>query len=162
MDSSKIVSDFEKYKLPVQIRGDHTLQRTIDSTTGLTTWQTWRRGRSLGHGASGAVHQQVWEDEHHDLHYRAVKVCLVQTLQTTSIGYKRELSALAAFSNSEVSTIASFSPTCTHHQSIQASLSIFTVGGENQALSPLQRNIFTMATCPGTPPLVFPRPKSRR
>lgn len=103
MASEGAVPDFERYRLTVQTHGDHTLQPTRDSTDDLATWQTWRRGRSLGAGGFGEVHQQVWEDEHHDRHYRAVKVCNEQTMQARKIDYKRELSTIAAFSNSQVS-----------------------------------------------------------
>lgn len=101
MVTNESSSDLEKYRLTVDVSNDHVIQHARDST-GRATSQTWRQGRKLGQGGFAEVFQQVWEDEHDDVHYRAVKVCLERNMKNNKIDYKRELSALAAFSNSEV------------------------------------------------------------
>lgn len=102
MASNVAVQDFERYRLSVQTHANGFLQPGHNSTSDISTWQTWRVGRFLGEGGFGEVHQQVSEDEHHDFHYRAVKEFKQKTMQARRIDYKRELSVLAAFSNSEV------------------------------------------------------------
>jgi len=111
MSINNAKDDFEKYRLTVQVRDESTLQLIPDATTGIDTWRTWRRKRHLGQGAFGEVWQEGTEDQYGDWHYRAVKVCSERKMQAAQIDYKRELSALAAFSKSAVSnTLSSCSP----------------------------------------------------
>lgn len=102
MSVTKAAEEFEKYKLNVEIQDGYTLQHVRDSTSGINTCQTWKRRRYLGHGTFGEVWQEGWEDEYGDWHYRAVKSCSERKMRDAKIDYKRELSALAAFSKSEV------------------------------------------------------------
>lgn len=108
MNLDKTAQEFEKYRLIVQIDNDHTLQLVREPYSDTTTWQRWKRRRDLGQGAFGQVWQEAREDEYGDWHYRAVKTCSERSMQAARIDYKRELSALAAFSNSEVSQAVSF------------------------------------------------------
>jgi hypothetical protein len=97
--------DFERYRLEVETRDDCTIQLVRDSLSRTDTWQIWSRKRSLGQGAFGEVWQESWEDKHGDWHYRAVKICSQRKMQAAKVDFKRELSALAAFSKSEVKKI---------------------------------------------------------
>ena len=97
--------DFERYRLNVEVRDEGTVQLILDSHSGASTQQTWIRRRPLGQGAFGEVWQERWEDKHGDWHYRAVKTCSERRMRAARVDYKRELSALAAFSKSEVKMI---------------------------------------------------------
>ena len=97
--------EFGKYKLDATSHDGRTHQLVCRSLSGAGSWQIWKRARSLGQGGFGHVWQESWEDEHGDRHFRAVKVCSHQKMQSARTDYKRELSALAAFSNSEVPKI---------------------------------------------------------
>jgi hypothetical protein len=105
MSANINTEDFEKHRLEVEVREDCTVQTVRDLLSGAITQQTWKRRRLLGHGGFGEVWQEGWEDKHGDWHYRAVKICSQRTMRVARIDYKRELSALAAFSRSEVKKI---------------------------------------------------------
>lgn len=94
--------EFEKYRLVVDFRDDCTLQTVHDSSSNLTSVQTWNRKKELGDGAFSEVWQEESKDEYGDWQYRAVKVCSLRKLRAVQIDYKRELVALAAFSESKV------------------------------------------------------------
>lgn len=104
MSTPVAAEEFERYKLTVRVRDDCTLQLVRDPISGSDTWQKWKWRRDLGHGAFGEVWQEEFKDEHGDKHYRAVKLCSKRMMREAQIDYKRELSALAAFSRSEVSS----------------------------------------------------------
>lgn len=103
MSLTEDIYGLEKYRLTVAVRDGCTSQLVRDSSSGVDAWQEWRRKRHLGQGSFGEVWQEVWEDEDGDWHYRAVKACSEEGMRAAQIDYKRELSALAAFSKSEVS-----------------------------------------------------------
>lgn len=103
MNLDDTAEEFEKYRLTVRVHAEQSLQLVPDHTNNTHEWQSWKRRRALGQGAFGEVWQEGWEDKYGDWHYRAVKSCSERMMQAARIDYKRELSALAAFSNSEVS-----------------------------------------------------------
>jgi hypothetical protein len=97
-----VAEDFDAYRLDVEVRDEHTIQLVRDSSSGANTEQIWVRQKSLGHGGFGEVWQESWRDSRRDWHYRAVKICSEKKMQRAGVDYKRELSALAAFSESKV------------------------------------------------------------
>lgn len=103
MNHARPAEEFEKYRLNVQVHPDHSVQFVHDPSSNITARQTWQRRKHLGKGGFGSVWQEGWEDADGDWHYRAVKICSEQEMQVRRIDYKRELLALAAFSNSNVS-----------------------------------------------------------
>ena len=102
MNISIFAEDFEKYRLDAEARDDCAFQVVPDSVGGASTWKTWERKKLLGQGAFGEVWQEECKDKHGDWHYRAIKVCSKRKMQAAQVDYRRELSALAAFSRSEV------------------------------------------------------------
>lgn len=99
---SSSTEEFERYRLEVEALNGHHSQHVYDPVSKKSTWQVWMRKRPLGHGAFGEVQQEMWYDDSGDIHYRAVKICSEARMKSAQIDYKRELSALAAFSKSEV------------------------------------------------------------
>ena len=95
------LSAFEKFKLDAEFRDDCTLQCVKTSFSGPRTWQVWKRARLLGGGRFGKVWQESLEGPNGDWLYRAVKVCPQEEMKSAGVDYKRELSALAAFSASK-------------------------------------------------------------
>jgi hypothetical protein len=142
--------DFEKYRLDVEIRDEGTVRLVRDSFGGANTWQTWTRRRSLGQGAFGEVCQEMWEDKHGDLHYRAVKTCSERKMRAARVDYKRELSALAAFSKSEVKKILISIPSELTNHSILVCLSTYMDGGWTQGTFSSPWNISDTVIYPST------------
>lgn len=81
----------------------HSIQIVRNSIGNIEKQQVWQRKDRLGKGAFGEVWKEVWEDQNRDWHYRAVKICSEADTETARKYHQRELSALAAFSRSEVS-----------------------------------------------------------
>ena len=102
MTREATLGDLENYRLDASFSDTETSQSVRSLAGSQSTRQIWKRTRSLGSGSFGQVWQEALESEHGDWQYRAVKVCSRIQMQRTGVDYRRELSALAGLSSSQV------------------------------------------------------------
>ena len=102
MTRETTLGNLESYRLDATFSNTNTLQFVHSLAGSQSTRQTWKRARSLGFGSFGQVWQEALESEYSEWQYRAVKVCSRIQMQRAGIDYRRELSALAGLSSSQV------------------------------------------------------------